>query len=55
MRRLARALEAEMRRADPRGDHTRGYGTVVSWRRGGNDPLDYVATYRMNEPLPHWM
>ncbi|MDO3409399.1 suppressor of fused domain protein [Saccharibacillus sp. CPCC 101409] len=30
------------------------YGTLVSYRLGGPDPLDGVSVYARQEPVPHW-
>ncbi|MWC27617.1 suppressor of fused domain protein [Paenibacillus sp. MMS18-CY102] len=30
------------------------YGTLVSYRLGGNDPLDGISAYRAEQPFPHW-
>lgn len=30
------------------------YGTVISYRLGGNDPLDGVEIYSADTPQPHW-
>jgi hypothetical protein len=30
------------------------YGTMISWRLGGPDPLDGVSVYDRAEPVPHW-
>lgn len=30
------------------------YGTIVSYRLGGPDPLDGISIYRSEEPVPHW-
>src|SRR5437764_15419427 len=30
------------------------WGTVISWRLGGPDPLDGISAYKNLDPLPHW-
>lgn len=30
------------------------YGTVLSYRLGGPDPLDGVSVYKRDHPVPHW-
>ena len=30
------------------------FGTVISYRIGGHDPLDGISVYRVEEPVPHW-
>jgi len=30
------------------------YGTMISYRLGGPDPLDGVSVYAREEPIPHW-
>lgn len=30
------------------------YGTMISYRLGGPDPLDGVSVYKRDEPVPHW-
>ncbi|OWA36928.1 branched-chain alpha-keto acid dehydrogenase subunit E2 [Saccharibacillus sp. O16] len=30
------------------------YGTMISYRLGGPDPLDGVSVYKREEPIPHW-
>ncbi|MHB0971857.1 MAG: suppressor of fused domain protein [Thermoanaerobaculia bacterium] len=30
------------------------WGTIVSWRLGGPDPLDGISAYRVDGAIPHW-
>ncbi|GGN95932.1 suppressor of fused domain protein [Saccharibacillus kuerlensis] len=30
------------------------YGTLISYRLGGPDPLEGVSVYKREEPVPHW-
>lgn len=32
----------------------RHYGTLISYRLGGNDPLQGISAYWREQPLPHW-
>lgn len=36
------------------GQQARHFGTLISYRLGGNDPLDGISVYKRMEPLPHW-
>ncbi|CZZ88623.1 Suppressor of fused protein (SUFU) [Bordetella ansorpii] len=30
------------------------YGTIISYRLGGNDPLQGISAYKRMDPAPHW-
>ncbi|UUZ91282.1 suppressor of fused domain protein [Paenibacillus sp. P25] len=30
------------------------YGTIISYRLGGPDPLDGISAYKAEKPFPHW-
>lgn len=47
------ALEAVFTAAYP-GQEPQHWGTLLSYRLGGNDPLTGVSAYRASEPVPHW-
>jgi suppressor of fused-like protein len=36
------------------GQVPKHYGTLVSWRLGGPDPLPGISAYRRERPRPHW-
>lgn len=47
------AVEAVFTEAYP-GQEPQHWGTILSYRLGGNDPLTGVSAYRATEPVPHW-
>lgn len=36
------------------GVEPQAYGTLISWRLGGPDPLDVIRAYPREDPVPHW-
>ena len=39
------AITQESERVYPGQDNPKHYGTLISWRLGGNDPLDGISIY----------
>jgi suppressor of fused len=48
-----RAIDTVFERLYPQQEPLH-WGTLISWRLGGNDPLDGISAYRASEPVPHW-
>jgi hypothetical protein len=48
-----RAIDAALDRLYA-GREPKHFGTVISWRLGGPDPLDGISAYKSLEPRPHW-
>src|SRR5215468_5337006 len=36
------------------GQAPKHYGTLISWRLGGPDPLDGISVWKRISPVPHW-
>jgi len=36
------------------GQEPKHYGTIISWRLGGPDPLNGISVWKRITPLPHW-
>ncbi|MGH6614952.1 suppressor of fused domain protein [Sphingomonas sp.] len=47
------AINAAFERLYP-GQEPKHAGTIISWRLGGQDPLDGISAWKRLEPVPHW-
>lgn len=47
------AINAEFERLYP-GQEPKHWGTFVSFRLGGKDPIDGISAFKRLEPQPHW-
>lgn len=36
------------------GQEPKHYGTIISYRLGGPDPIDGISVYRLRDPVDHW-